>query len=305
MLTGPLLATRKLGDLRLEGGHKLTAASGLVSVEDHLYVVPDDGLSLGCFDARLSSPGTPRPVFADPALPEEHAARKKLKPDLESLTGVPAGAFGVKERSLLSVGSGSTENRKRGVLVPVAGGEPLVFGMGPLYAHLQERFPELNVEGLALQGDLLRLVQRGNGQGPNAIIDLDAAAFFRGAQAGEVGPEALRDVRPVELGHLNGVKLSFTDIAPTPDGHFVFTASAEDTANTYDDGKVMGSVVGRMNRDGRVECLRQLDREVKVEGVDISADGQVRLVTDADDPHRAAELFSLNDSQDFLLAPSA
>lgn len=302
--TGPPLATRKLGELKLQGDQLLAAASGLVSCEDQLFVVPDDGLSLGCFERSLEHPGVARPMFADPPLPEDHAARKKAKPDMESLTAIPPGSFGFPERSLLSLGSGSTENRQRGVVLSVAGGEPRPFDLQPLYAHLRAQLPELNIEGLALQGNLLRLLQRGNGDGsPNALIDLDAPTFFRQLhERGAVGPEALRAVREVDLGSLQGVKLTFTDLAPTPDGHFLFTASAEDTSNPYDDGQVMGSVLGRLHRDGTVETMRPLDREVKVEGVDLGADGQIRLVTDADDPGRPAEVFSLDDARDFLLA---
>ncbi len=301
MVSIPRLATHKLGELRMQGNEMLTAASGVVSLDNDLYVVPDDGLALGRFDKSLQKPGVPCPMFPDAPLPEDHAARKKAKPDLESLTLVQ-GWF--PERKLMSVGSGSTQNRERGVLMPVGSGESQPFDLKPLYGHLRAQFPDLNIEGLALQGNLLRLVQRGNGENSrNAIIDLDAARFFQSVQqSGSVGPEALVRTKEVELGTLDGVKLTFTDLAPTPDGHFLFTASAEDTSNPYDDGKVAGSVVGRMHRDGTIELMGRLDRDVKIEGVDISEDGQIRVVTDHDDPHRPAEVFGLNDPQEFLLA---
>lgn len=301
----PRLPMRKLGELRLEGDRHLSAASGLVSLEDQLFVVPDDGLSLGCFETSLSRPGKARAVFNDPALPEDHDQRKKAKPDLESLTLVQPELSGLPGRSLLSVGSGSTERRQRGVLVPVEGGEPLPFDLTPLYQELSRQLPDLNIEGVAVQGQLVRMLHRGNSEGgANAVIDLDATRFFRSiAETGAVGPDALQSVRRVELGELSGVKLTFTDLAPTPDGHFVFTASAENTDNPYDDGAVLGSVLGRMDRDGTVRDLRLLEGQVKVEGVDVALDGQVRLVTDADDPHRAAEVFSLEAGRDFLIRP--
>lgn len=299
----PRLPMRKLGELRLEGDRKLSAASGLVSLEDQLFVVPDDGLSLGCFDASLSRPGKDHPVFSDSPLPEDHAARKQAKPDLESLTLVEPELSGLSGHSLLSVGSGSTERRQRGVLVSVADGESQTFDLAPLYAEFSRQLPDLNIEGVAIQGQLVRMLHRGNSaEGTNAIIDLDAARFFRSvAETRTVGPEALQSVRPVDLGELGGVKLTFTDLAPTPDGHFLFTASAENTANPYDDGAVLGSVLGRMDRDGTVRAMRLLEGQVKVEGVDVACDGQVRLVTDADDPNRAAEIFSLEAGRDFLI----
>ncbi len=304
-LSLPRLPMRKLGELHLEGEGRLSAASGLVSLDDQLFVVPDDGLSLGCFEASLNRPGKARPVFHDAPLPEDHAERKKAKPDLESLTMVPRELSGQTGPTLLSVGSGSSERRQRGVLVPVEGGEPRPFDLTPLYQELARQLPDLNIEGVAIQGQLVRMVHRGNSAGgTNAVIDLDATRFFRSiAETGAVGPESLQSVRPVDLGQLSGVTLTFTDLAPTPDGHFLFTASAENTDNPYDDGAVLGSVLGRMDRDGTVRDLRLLEGQVKVEGVDVAADGQVRLVTDADDPHRAAEVFSLEAGRDFLIRP--
>src|ERR1700752_5286310 len=45
--------------------------------------------------------------------------------------------------------------------------------LAPLYTALEEKeIPDLNIEGAAVSGDSLRLLQRGNGRaGVNAVID--------------------------------------------------------------------------------------------------------------------------------------
>jgi hypothetical protein len=150
---------------------------------------------------------------------------------------------------------------------------------------------------VALGPEVVRLVHRGNARlGRNAVIDLDARGFFGAIREGRPVPaHVLRSVRTVDLGSVQSVPLTFTDLAPDPRGGYLFTASAEMTDNPYDDGQVLGSAMGRMNADGEVQEMRLFDRPVKIEGLDASlkADGgcEVRLVSDADDPSRASELF--------------
>ena len=89
--------------------------------------------------------------------------------------------------------------------------------------------------------------------------------------------------------------LSFTDGASLPDGGMVFTAVAEDTEDTYNDGACLGAAIGVVARDGTLALSRALDECHKVEGVAARVDNNVirlLLVTDADDPAIPASLFS-------------
>ena len=73
----------------------------------------------------------------------------------------------------------------------------------------------------------------------------------------------------------------------------VFTAVAEDTNDSYNDGACAGAAVGIA--DNELRCLHRLERPYKVEGVDARMEGSVvrlLLVTDADDADTAAGLFS-------------
>ncbi len=268
----------------------VSAASGLVRRGDTFYVVADDELGL----LAVPEPGDAFTIPLLPgALPDTHAGRKAAKPDLEALCRWPGDG-------LLALGSGSTPARQRACLLrPVDGdmsrGTVTVLDLSPLHARLAEAFPALNLEGAAVRGDALLLLQRGNGPGNHsAVVELDLAAALRASDAGAAwGPELLRSIRAVELGARGGAPLGFTDASPLPDGSLVFVAAAEASPDTYQDGLVTGAAVGRLAPDGRLLWLHDLPDAGKLEGVHAELDGDrlhVWLVADADDRRRLASL---------------
>jgi hypothetical protein len=96
------------------------------------------------------------------------------------------------------------------------------------------------------------------------------------------------------LGALDGVELGFTDAVALPDGRWLFSAAAEARANSVADGPCAGSVIGLVGADGALQSMRRLNGPGKVEGIDarvIGRDIELCLVTDADDPARAAWLW--------------
>jgi len=279
-----------------------SAASGLVRRGDWLYVVGDDENHLGVFRNQSDAPGRLVPLF-EGALPQEHAARKAAKPDLEALTMLPP--FGAHEHgALLALGSGSTPARERGVMWALGEdgglrGEPVVLALGPLYAALRPHVAELNVEGACVSGGRLALLQRGNSEtGDNLVVSLalDAVTEHLGRGAATLEASDIEDVRAYDLGLQGDVGLGFTDADALPDGRIVFTAAAEDTSNPYDDGVVQGSSVGVLSAAGELEWIAPIAGDgLKVEGVDaVLADGliHVLMVCDADDPAVPSPLLS-------------
>lgn len=263
-----------------------SAASGLVRLGGELCAVADDELHLAVIPLAPELPGRWVRLFPG-ELPLEHHARKARKPDLEALARLPPGE-GAPHGALLAVGSGSTPQRSRAALLPLspAGGlsedvAPRIIDLAPLYDGLRLRFPELNIEGAAVQGETLVLLQRGNGAaGVNAIVEVELAGLLAGRS---VTPR----IQEIELGTLDGVRLTFTDVTPLADGRLVFSAAAEASASTYLDGPCVGSAVGLLSADGRVERVERLDRVVKVEGVHAEPEGgglRLLMVSDADDP---------------------
>jgi hypothetical protein len=278
----------------------LSAASGLACVGSSIYVVADDELHLGVFSAADNTPGRLVRLF-DGELPADKAARKKQKPDLEAITELPP--FGdCPHGALLALGSGSKNNRRRGALLRLdrfgaIDGAPLPVDVSRLFDELDSRFPALNIEGAVAIGNELRLLQRANKKHPqNLIIRYPLAAVLEalatGATIGALAPSA---IDPIDLGQIDGIPLSFTDAAGLPDGGMVFTAVAEDTEDTYNDGACLGAAIGVAAHDGTVRSIDRLDECHKVEGVTARVDNNVirlLLVTDADDPAIPASLFS-------------
>jgi hypothetical protein len=142
----------------------------------------------------------------------------------------------------------------------------------------------------------MRLFQRGNRLHPaNAIIRYPFSAVREAFASGRMGAADPLGIHRVDLGDVDGIPYSFTDAAALPDGRTLFTAVAEDTNDSYNDGPCVGAGIGLLDKDGTLRWLRPLDRPHKVEGIDARIDGGVirlLLVTDADDPDRAASLFS-------------
>jgi hypothetical protein len=276
----------------------VSAASGLVAAGAWLYVVADDALHLAVFPREGGAPGRSIRLFPG-ELPLEHRARKAAKPDLEALCLLPP-FEGCPEGALLAMPSGSTAERQRGAVLPLAAdgvlaGEVRGVDFTALYAQLTRELGPLNVEGAAVTGGRLRLLQRGNGdQGTDALVDLDHERVVRALVAGrDPGPETVRTVRRWELGRAGGVRLSFTDASPLPDGRIIFTAAAEDSRDTYADGPVAGSAVGVLAPDGSPLFLDGVDAKVKLEGVSARVEGgrvHLLLVADADDPAVPAPL---------------
>lgn len=279
-------------------GH-LSAASGLVRIGTTLYVVADDEHSLGVFDLAANRPGRLVRLFEN-ELPTDPAQRKAAKPDLESLTTLPA-FEGHPFGCLLALGSGSRANRQRAVLwgLDVQGqlaGAVRELDMAPLYEPLRHRFADLNLEGAFVAGGDLCLLQRGHRGSPvNACVRFHWQDFERWIRDGEPVPVA-RCINEIELGDLGGVPLCFTDGAALPDGSWVFCAAAEDTSDAYADGRCMGSAVGLVSAAGELMWLEPLALQCKAEGITVaSADPrpELLLVTDADDRRVAARLLSL------------
>lgn len=277
----------------------VSAASGLVRYGDFLYVVADDENHMAVFPRKGSSPGHAVRLF-EGALPDEHKARKKQKPDFEALTRLPP--FGIfANGALLACGSGSKANRRRGALVGLAADgdlaeTPHTIDMSFLMTPLESEFGKLNLEGVVVAGDELRVFQRGNkGQKRNAMVRFALAPFLMALAAGEAAALTPLSVHDIDLGYIAGVPLTFTDAAGLPNGDMAFSAVAENTDNAIDDGACGGAALGVLGGDGVLRWIEHTKDAHKIEGVDARLeDGVLHLlvVTDADDISIPAGLFA-------------
>lgn len=112
----------------------------------------------------------------------------------------------------------------------------------------------MNIEGGLYIQDNLFLFQRGNGlNAKNGIFKIsvnDQYEFF-----------------PISLPKIKHVETSFTD-AILIDNRIYFLAAAEDTISTYEDGEVLGTIMGIMNPlTYEIEKYIQLTPTHKLEGL--------------------------------------
>lgn len=308
-------------DPALDRPAHVRAGSGLARLRTRagarVAVVQDDALFVAVVDPATGLAG----AVALPAGPggarqfDTTRGTKHLKPDLEACVALPAlGAPGARRGAgtLVALGSGSTPRRERALVAALAPEEPngvrdaRFVDAAPLYAALREAADfagsELNVEGAALVGDVVRLFGRGNGAARgdarpvNATCDLDARALLAFLLDGAPPPRPER-VAQHALGAVGGVALGFTDAVALDDGRVLFTAAAEDSPDAVEDGAVGGSAIGVIDAGGAVRWTPIADADGgpladKAEGIALaSADGaRLWVVTDADDPERPAEL---------------
>jgi hypothetical protein len=277
----PALELRELRELDLaeppaEGRPaRLVAASGVVRRGDFAYVIADDQLELGVFRLSTEEPGHARRALPG-YLPDDRDVRAAEKPDLEALTALPP-FTGAPYGGVLGLGSGSSDEgtRDRGFFWELAAdgaleGQPRTIDLGPLYAMLRSELGGLNVEGAAVLDERLWLLHRGNeSDAGNVVAEVSLRDLGRSLSGDlDLDVDELRDLREYDLGDMGGVPLCFSDATALTEDLICFTASAERDA----DGRIRGSVVGTISRDGEVRRLRTIDRRWKVEGVHAAVD---------------------------------
>lgn len=259
----------------------VSAASGLVLRDGLFHVVADDENELFVFGMD----GDTRRIPLLPGdLPRKKSERKARKPDLEILVDLPG-------HGLLAMGSGSRPTRERAVLVDRQ--ERLaVIDTSALCAALRAAIPELNLEGAAVAGDELVLLQRGNrGGGRNALVFLALHDLHQALASRRFTLTRQPRIVGLELGGHGDVPWTCTDLSRGDDGALLASAVLEDTRDTYRDGTCLGSALVRLAPDGTVHWLRRLDTVAKVEGIAV-AGGTAWMVTDADDRGVPAQLLT-------------
>jgi hypothetical protein len=309
MLKPTLLRTLQVDPkVHPRGQPHLSAASGLVHVQGRCYVVADDEHHLGYFKLQDNNPVKLKRLFSDD-LPVDPIKRKAAKPDLEVLTLLPATLrypFG----ALLALGSGSKLQRHGGVLMALNGagklgkGDDLVsqrLDLTELYAPLHHEFADLNIEGCFVSGDVLHLLQRGNkGENSSACITWHLPQV----QAWLLDPEDTpapehSQITAIDLGQIEGVPLTPTDGCVLPNGNWLLSAAAENTADSYLDGPCTGSALAVVSPAGQLLQLHRLQGAPKVEGISVVAQTNAKqvtvlMVTDADDPDVPSQLLTVN-----------
>lgn len=280
------------------------AASSIRRHGQRLVIVQDDVSAFAVLDpATGSTHSILLPAGPDGArVFDDVRGNKKLKLDLEACIVLPDGR-------LVAFGSGSSPQREK--IVTVAAGKGAMaqqIAADDLYTslrvHTDARGARLNIEGAVVQGQWLRLLQRGSGKlhfKPwNAILDVPLVNFLGWLDGRHPFPP-VRRVFDVDLGDVAGVPFGFTDAAVTDDGRIAFVACAEDTEDAIDDGPVLGCRFGWLDVESQAVVVTPVvdaggqPTHLKLEGIETRVGGGsvFDVVADmdrGDEPAQIAEL---------------
>ena len=224
------------------------SASGLLYHNDLLYIISDNSTFL--YEYHIPNEKLNKIPLVD--YPQENIP-KKDKPDFESISFL--------ENKLYILGSGSTENRNKVVRYKLTSKKlsqkdfSIIFQ--DIKTQLEIKDEELNIEGLIQQNNIMYLFQRGNGMNSkNGIIysneDIENRVF---------------KFVPFDLPKINNVSSTFTDAILIEDKIY-FLASAEDITSTYDDGEVLGSIIGTIDlKTMKLKSSIQISNKHKFEGL--------------------------------------
>jgi hypothetical protein len=131
-----------------------------------------------------------------------------------------------------------------------------------LYQNIKSKLnisdEELNIEGALFFQETLYLFQRGNGtSSKNGIIRVN------------VNNNQQIDFTPVQLPKIKHVETTFTD-AVLLENKIYFLAAAEDTLSTYEDGEVLGSIIGCIDvKTLKIDFSHQISQSQKFEGLSL------------------------------------
>ena len=240
------------------------AGSSLAYLDRYLTVVQDDANFVALIDLehrRASALALPAGPGGQRLFDAAHD-NKQDKMDLEACLSLPTDSGAL----LLALGSGSKPQREQIVVVGWRGGEQAqpqvsVYEGAAFYAMLRQAHTfagsALNVEGAVYLGeDRIRLFQRGNGapqgdlQPVDATGDLNWSALWQHLQQPGSTPPVLENIVQYDLGNLQGQRLGFSD-AEAVGGTILYSASAEASPASDQDGAIQGSVLGVLDASGR------------------------------------------------------
>ena len=223
------------------------SASGIVFANQSLYIISDNSGFLYQYDLKedtlLKHQLTENPSENIP---------KKQKPDFEAIT--------LKGNDLHLFGSGSTQNRNKNSVFNIKTQKVQENDFSETYQNIKNTIPisddELNIEGALFYNEKLYLFQRGNGAtAKNGIIIINDNI------------KRHTELVEVRLPKIKHVEATFTD-AILVDNKIYFLAAAEDTLSTYDDGEVLGSIIGCMDIETfNIDFTLQISDSHKMEGV--------------------------------------
>lgn len=224
------------------------SASGLIYKDNSLFVISDNSSFLYEYHVQESQLSRIK-LFEN----NQENIPKKDKFDFESIA--------LKGNELHILGSGSTSKREKRIIYNLETSATAAKDLSKLYKSLKETASisdeELNIEGALFCNEKWHLFQRGNGaSSKNGVFKTKSLEI-----------ESQTEFIEVKLPKIKHVETSFTDAILVGDKIY-FLATAEDTTSTYDDGEILGSLIGRMDsRTLEIEFIQKISDSHKFEGL--------------------------------------
>ena len=232
----------------------LGSASGLIYQDNSILAIGDNSSYL--YEYNIDSQKLEKHALIEN--PQENTP-KKVKLDFEAITKF--------ENNIYIFGSGSTENRNKMVQFDTTTKKVIATTyLSDLYLVMQSfgkiNPDDFNIEGAIYNGQTWYLFNRGNGKtNKNVVFTID-------------GENLTNDFRVLaneyKLPKIKGVRTSFTDAILVEDKIY-FLATAENTESTYDDGEVLGSIIGRIDTTTmKIDFTKKITDTHKFEGITFS-----------------------------------
>ena len=224
------------------------SASGLIYKDNSLFVISDNSSFL--YEFHIQEKELSRIKLFENS---QENIPKKDKFDFESIA--------IKGNELHLLGSGSTSKREKRITYNLETAAIAEKDLSGLYKNLKETTSisdeELNIEGAIFCKDNWLLFQRGNGaNSKNGIFKTKSLEI-----------ESKTEFIKVPLPKIKHLETSFTDAILVEDKIY-FLATAEDTTSTYDDGEILGSIIGRMDsKTFEIEFTQKISDTHKFEGL--------------------------------------
>ncbi len=230
------------------------AASGLVFLDDSLYIIADNSSFL--YQYNLNKNRLEKIKLYESS---QENLPKKEKLDFESITK--------KGDKLHIFGSGSTNKRELKFSYNILNHKVKSKKISKLYKKLKQNqqfvSDDLNIEGAFYFANNLYLFQRGNGE--NAINGVFV-----------INENKQITFTKINLPTIKNVQATFTD-AILVDNKIYFLAAAENTDSTYNDGEIYGSFIGRMSLDFEIDFVNQISENQKFEGLTLFEFGKSKI----------------------------
>jgi hypothetical protein len=222
-----------LDEIKIE---KIPSGSGIIKSGDIYYVIGDDSPFLFSLNSDFKT------ISKTPLIETDNFSDKRIikseKPDFEAIELI-------EKNEIVVFGSGS-KSPQRDVFMRILLKDSLIverYDIADFYSKLRNlpifKDSELNIEATAYRNNQLFLFNRKK----NLIIRFD----YKDLLAYIIGEGAFPkpEIRQFFLPEINGIEAGFSGATALIDEpKIIFTASVENTDNAYDDGEILGSLIG-------------------------------------------------------------